>query len=192
MYKILFLSTIESQDFTNKVYYGFNTKKNIDLLYYPYFNGEEGISKHFDIFLSNTTEIYDGVAELIRNRDWPNLIKYILKTNGFSNTVGDLFEDVYFPLLEKINNINTNDNILIPVGHIRTKPPGFTHFIAWTIDEDEFDYSHIMEHEKLSLEQSKELIREHNRWMKLNKDKFDLFFDNSTAEEVIQKLKSIG
>lgn len=82
-------------------------------------------------------------------------------------------------------------HILVPLTMCTEKLDAFDLFVGYAVDEAEFDFEHVAEHEGVSGETAKTIMSSHNDWLRDNSEIFDLFIDGSTKEEAVELIKNL-
>lgn len=82
-------------------------------------------------------------------------------------------------------------HILVPLTMCTEKLDAFDLFVGYAVDEAEFDFEHMAEHEGISEENAKTIMSNHNEWLRDNSEIFDLFIDGSTKEEAVELIKNL-
>ena len=90
-----------------------------------------------------------------------------------------------------MSEVEFDEPALIDITHTSVKPDFCTHFVGWITPNDASALEHLAEHENIAGEYAQDLINLHNAWLRENKDMFDLFFDGSTKEEVLEELRKL-
>lgn len=188
--KIVLVSTFESE-LKHDVYEEFNsfdTKSKI----VEFFNYDNGIVDNFiDELTNNSAKYPEGSAVLFSFGNYEEFFKRLILSNNLIPVINELFDSVYQDIFDGLGQVEFNEPALIDITHTTKKPDFCTHFVGWITSEDDSALQHLAEHENIGGEYAQDLINLHNDWLRANKDKFDLFFDGSTKEEVLEALRKL-
>ena len=188
--RIVLLSTIEAFQ-SNMVYEKYNTPEIKNELA-EVFNFDNGIRDDLDVIIMNHPDIFpNGISNSPKSMDYDAVISSMAQSISFIDILSDLFDSLFTPIFSQLENKLFDSGIVINVSHLTEKPNTFTHFIGWVINIKDYDFSHIMEHESITLKNATILVNTHNDWLYANKTKFDLFFDGSTPDEVLVELNKL-
>ena len=187
---IVLVSTFES-DLKHEIYEEFNsfeTKSKI----VEFFNYDEGIAKNvLDELKQNKEKYPHNSVELVESGEYSTFIKNVIDGGNFISVMDDLFVSVYGKIFENIKDTTFDEPALIDITHLGTKPSFCTHFVGWITNNDTSSIEHLAEHENIAGDYALQLINIHNTWLRNNKNKFDLFFDGTSKEEVLEQLKKL-
>jgi hypothetical protein len=152
--------------------------------------GTESIYQYIiDHVISNPGLYGAAVSSLVKEGRYSEAVDLTASNEKTMIHFGHLFDGVYSKTFADITE--TNSKLVITLPHNTTKPSNVDVYIGWAVSETEYEVSHMEEHEGIAVQQSYTLCHAHNQWMRNNKHHYDVFFDESSEQEIIDYIRQI-
>ena len=178
--KIQLLTTIECYEHINWIF------------------SQVGMTDHGDSLVQNSYETLAPLAQTLRSTLLERHGSYDAFIANSANPITDLqlllSPDAHQSFVEHFNQNPWNsseERVIVPMTICTDKLECFDKFVGYAVPESEFDVDHMAEHEGITIENARKLMLAHNKWLRANKNKFDLFIDGKSKEEVVELIKSL-
>lgn len=187
---ILLNYPIESQS-AYKIKQQTNTPTNLRMIEQQYNRlGTKNVYEYMVNHVISNPGLYGKeVSALVKQGQYSEAVDATAENERTMVHFSHLFDDVYAKTFAEIKG--GDSKLVITFPHNTTKPSNVDIFVGWTVSETEYEVDHMEEHEGIRAMQGHTICDAHNKWMKNNKHIYDVFFDGSVEQEVLEYIQQL-